>query len=174
MADGSSTRNADRAAAAALWGPQVPPTGSDGAEAVPPTMITAAIRLQSALDLLPSTGLGIALNLEARSMRGEQCYSAGCPSSNYLGQMVGWEVVAGLECITVDTAHWHIRVTTPPALQDFMRRFDSGEFPLLVDDGTSNVVNVHTAEWNRRVEAKGASFPYIPVVANEEATDHDL
>lgn len=122
-----ATREAVLAVTEAVWGFQPPPASAG--------MGRNAVVLESAVAGMKGSPTAIAAFFYTLQIRGIPGISGNCPLSIFLSAMTGLEVEAGTQCITVDTAHWHIRMDTPQNLRDFLCGFRDGEFPYLYVDG---------------------------------------
>ncbi len=105
-----------------------------------PTTITTDDELAVLLATLGDTPVAVAETLRAKGIKGRPCESSRCPIANWLVTETGAVTVevdsdiyfrhAGAHGLWIDP--------TPDAVAEFIRRFDEGDFPDLIDDGDSD------------------------------------
>lgn len=91
-----------------------------------------SLSLSQALAALPEDPVAIAARLGAQGCRGIRENNECCPIANYLtglGFVGAW---VDPEQIAVDDEDYP--VDTPPAVGEFVNRFDKGDWPELVSD----------------------------------------
>jgi len=87
---------------------------------------------------LPKTGDEIADLFETQGITGRLGSMAACPLANYLSDYVS---SCGVPCditvdtgqITLDSDDYGVNVATPEHLGEFVKNFDAGQYPFLVD-----------------------------------------
>lgn len=93
------------------------------------------LSLAEALAALPDTADGIAAHLTAKGIRGVPADSYCCPVANYLTGAGFWAASVGdIRIEVVDDDSGSEEAVTPKPVADFLRRFDSREWPELVSE----------------------------------------
>lgn len=103
-------------------------------------MLQRAVYVRRALKRLTRLSpKGIAKLLAQEGIKGRPGWSHLCPVARFLSREAGCEVlvdfVAGDELVAIldEGYNWPLQIKVPDSVKEFVKRFDNGEFPELIE-----------------------------------------
>jgi hypothetical protein len=91
-----------------------------------------AVRLRTAIDVLPRNAGDVAVWLTERGIRGDMGCAGACPLARYLTLRCGHPIVVDGHAVSATNHDWQFTHALPAHLSEFVTEFDSAAYPSLL------------------------------------------